>query len=88
MATKIGRITTWCGGTPLSKSCDLLITWSRNKLKKHICSSTIPMAFKLGRIVTCSGGTLPSNSRDLLIEWSRDKFKKNIYTYTTPRPPN
>ena len=45
MATKIDRLVTWGGGTPLLKSCDLLIAWSRDKLK-------IPMVIRLGRVVT------------------------------------
>ena len=36
MATKLGSIVTWGGGTQPSKPSDLLITWSREKLKKLI----------------------------------------------------
>ena len=33
MATKIGRVVTCGGGTPTSKSHDLLMMWSRDKFK-------------------------------------------------------
>ena len=36
MATKLDRVATFGGGTPPSKSCDLLIIWSREKLKKLV----------------------------------------------------
>ena len=36
MATKRGRVVTCSGGTPSSKSDDLLITWSSDKFKKLI----------------------------------------------------
>ena len=36
MATKLGGLVTYKGGTLLSKSRDLLIMWSRDKLKKLI----------------------------------------------------
>ena len=36
MATKLGKVVTCGGGNPPSKSCDLLITWSRDKFKKLI----------------------------------------------------
>ena len=36
MATKFGRVATCGGGTPPSKSRDLLITWSHDKFKKLI----------------------------------------------------
>ena len=33
MATKLGKMVTYCWKTPPTKSCDLLIKWSRDKCK-------------------------------------------------------
>ena len=33
MATKLSRVVTYGGGTPTSKLCNLLNTWSRDKCK-------------------------------------------------------
>ena len=70
MTTKLGRDVTYGWKTLLTKSCDLLITWSCDKLEKtYIYNYTIPMVTKLGRVVTYIGEKLPSNSHDLLITW-------------------
>ena len=73
MTTKLGRMVTYGGGSPPSKSPDLLITWSRDKLKKYIYTYTIPMATKLGRVITYTGRMPPTNSSNLLTTWSCEK---------------
>ena len=57
MATKFGKVVTYCQKTPPTKSCDFLIKWSRDKSKTLYCTSAIPMVTKLGRVVTCRDGT-------------------------------
>ena len=73
---KLGRVVTGDGGTPPSKSSDLLIMWSYGKWEKtYIYTYTISMTTKLGRAATYIGWNPPTNLRDLLMTWSRDKWK-------------
>ena len=67
------RAVTYSLKTSPTKSHDLLMTWSHDKLKPYICTSAIPMVTKLGRVVTCGGKTVTSKSCDLLSMWTRDK---------------
>ena len=74
MAIKLGRVVTYGWKTPPSKSHDLLITQSLDKLNKtYICTSTIPMVTKLGKVVTYGGGMPHNYSRDLLMMCSVGK---------------
>ena len=52
MAIKLGRIVTCSEWTSPSKSCDLLIMWSRDKYKNFYLHFPNSMATKLGRTVT------------------------------------
>ena len=60
MATKLGKVATYCRKTPPTKSRDLLITWSRDKQEKtSICTFIIPLAAKVGTVVTYNRGRCP-----------------------------
>ena len=63
MATKRGRVVTCSGGTPSSKSDDLLITWSSDKFKKLI--SALPQYLWPSNL---AGGNLPWEDPTYLVQ--------------------
>ena len=70
MVTKLARIVTRSWKNPPSKSCDVLIMWSREKLNKTI--SALPeylLPPNLPEIVTCPLKNPPSKSCDFFIMW-------------------
>ena len=76
MTIKLGRMVTCDGGTPTSRSCDILIMWSRDKWRRNYTwTSTILIANKLSRVVTYGRITTHTKLHGLLITWSRDKCK-------------
>ena len=76
MTIKLGRMVTCDGGTPTSRSCDILIMWSRDKWRRNYTwTSTILIANKLCRVVTYGRITTHTKLHGLLITWSRDKCK-------------
>ena len=76
MAAKLGRVVIYGWKTLPTKSCDLLITWSRDKWKEtYTYTYTISMVTTLEKVVTYTGRSPPTNSRDLFISWSHDKWK-------------
>ena len=64
MYPKLSRVVTQDEKTPLPKSLDSLISWSRNKLKKRISTFTRPINSKLRSVVFLDEGTPPTKSRD------------------------
>ena len=64
MYPKLSRVVTQDEETPLPKSLDSLISWSRNKLKKRISTFTRPINSKLRSVVFLDEGTPPTKSRD------------------------
>ena len=51
LATKLDRVVTCDGGTPSSRSCDLLIMWSREKMKKTCIYTYFPVNIRLDKDV-------------------------------------
>ena len=52
MATKLGRVVTYNGGTPDNYSRDLLMCGHVTNEKPYNCISTIQVTSKSGRVVT------------------------------------
>ena len=78
MVIKLGREVTCDGGTPTSKSCDLLTMWSRDKWKKYyIWASSIPTAIKLERVILT---VWRSHTLSYMTLWSHGQVK-NIKPY-------
>ena len=82
MAIKIGRVVTYGGETPPSKSLNLLITWSREK--RYICTSTRPITSKLGRLVTYGRKSPPTKSCHLLTRHHVTNVKRYICMSAIP----
>ena len=78
MATKLGKVVTYCWKIPPTKSCDFSSSGHVINVKPYICTSAIPMVTKLDRVITCRGRTPTSKSRDLLIMELCDTRKKLI----------
>ena len=75
MDTKLSRVLNQDEGTPPATSCDISISWSRDKSKTlyfHFHKSMDP---KLCRVVTQDEGAPSAKSRDTSIVQSRDKSK-------------
>ena len=68
MTTKLGKVVSYCWKTPLTKSRDLSITWSRDKCETLYLHFHNTYVTKFGRVVTCGGGTPTSKSHDLLLK--------------------
>ena len=67
MATKFGTLVPCSGGNPPSKSRDLLITWSRDKLKHLYLHFHNTYGHQ-----TWQGGNLPLEDPTYLVRWSFD----------------
>ena len=85
MATKCGRVVTCSGGTPTSKSCDLLIMWSLDKCKN------LYLHFRnIYSHQTWHSSNLRSGDPIFKVMWTFEyviiwEMKKTcIYTYTIP----
>ena len=80
IATKLGKVVTYCQKITPTKSCDVLFSVHVINVKPYICSSAIPAVTKLNRVVTCRGGNPTSKPFDLLFVESLDTWK-NFYLY-------
>ena len=89
MATKFGRVVTCDGGTPPSKLCDLLITWSsanEKNLYLNFHNTYGHETWQSGNL--WSEDTTHTKLHDLLITWSRDKYKTFNLQVGGPNPPS
>ena len=80
MDPKLSRVVTQDEVTPLTKSRDTSILWSRDNKKHYISTFTRPMDSKLNKVMTQDDGTPSTKSRGTSNAWSCDK-RKTLYFY-------